>query len=213
MILKILIAALVVVAAAFLLASARSHTVKAPTLPAQAPGASAEARFWAVVEATAQGDPDQSAQSAALRSALGKMTVAQVEEFDRVFQQKMRESYRWDLWGAAYVIRGGASDDGFEYFRRWLISRGRAFYEQALADPDGLAEIVPADAVELEYEEFSQIAMEVWAEKTGRNPSEMPMETGQASSGPLGEPMQEDEAWLAEHYPKLWKRFGSTPLG
>src|SRR5688500_13176599 len=124
MILKILIAALVVVAAVFLLTAARSPDVKAPPIPSGPPGTSAEARVWALVEATAQRDPSQSAQSAVLRAALEKMTVTQIEEFDRVFQQKMRESYRWDLWGAAYVIHGGASDDGFEYFRRWLISRG-----------------------------------------------------------------------------------------
>jgi hypothetical protein len=37
------------------------------------------------------------------------------------------------------VINGGASDDGFDYFRGWLIAQGRAVYEQALADPDSLA--------------------------------------------------------------------------
>ncbi|WP_217498085.1 MULTISPECIES: DUF4240 domain-containing protein [Sphingomonas] len=38
----------------------------------------------------------------------------------------MIRSYRWDLWRAAKVAKGGVSDDGFEYFRTWLISRGRA---------------------------------------------------------------------------------------
>jgi len=26
--------------------------------------------------------------------------------------------------GAAYIINGGCSDDGFEYFRRWLVLQG-----------------------------------------------------------------------------------------
>ncbi|MFL6076856.1 MAG: DUF4240 domain-containing protein [Mycobacteriales bacterium] len=37
----------------------------------------------------------------------------------------MAESYQGDLWGAAYLINGGASDDGFDYFRGWLIARTR----------------------------------------------------------------------------------------
>jgi hypothetical protein len=40
-----------------------------------------------------------------------------------------REAHRWDLWAAAYVINGGASDDGFEYFLGWLMAQGRARWE------------------------------------------------------------------------------------
>jgi hypothetical protein len=52
----------------------------------------------------------------------------------------MAESYRWDLWGAAYLINGGCSDDGFDYFRGWLLSQGRAIWQATLADPDSLAD-------------------------------------------------------------------------
>jgi Protein of unknown function (DUF4240) len=52
----------------------------------------------------------------------------------------MVESYRWELWGAAELLNGGASGDGFEYFRAWLIAQGRAVYEAAMRDPDSLAE-------------------------------------------------------------------------
>lgn len=183
--LKILIAILVVAAAALLLTLAPNQAAKAPPQPARPPASPEVARFWAVVDSTAKHAPNQRAQTAALRSALEKMTVPQIEEFDRVFARKMSESYRWDLWRAAYVINGGASDDGFEYFRRWLISNGRAFYEQALSDPDSLAETIPANAGEGEYEEYSQVAMEVWAARTGRDMSEMPLDTS-GGSRPAG---------------------------
>jgi hypothetical protein len=26
-------------------------------------------------------------------------------------------AYTWDLWGAVFVLNGGDSDDGFEYFQ------------------------------------------------------------------------------------------------
>ena len=42
--------------------------------------------------------------------------------FEAAFRRYLNEAYTWDLWGAADVIHGGCSDDGFEYFRRWLVS-------------------------------------------------------------------------------------------
>jgi len=36
-------------------------------------------------------------------------------------------------------VAGGASDDGFEYFRGRLVAQGRAVYDQAVTDPDSLA--------------------------------------------------------------------------
>lgn len=44
--------------------------------------------------------------------------------------------------GAAKRIFGGRlSDDGFEYFRLWLIGRGRLAFDRAVARPDSLAEL------------------------------------------------------------------------
>ena len=63
-------------------------------------------------------------------------------------------SYREDLWGAAYLINGGASDDGFEYFRGWLMTQGRAVFARAVADPDSLAELPAVPAAALTGEEF-----------------------------------------------------------
>jgi hypothetical protein len=44
------------------------------------------------------------------------------------------------MWGAPYVIHGGCSDDTFNDFRSSLISRGRACFERAIADPDSLSD-------------------------------------------------------------------------
>lgn len=120
--------------------------------------------------------------------------------------------------GAAYVVHGGASDDGFEYFQRWLISKGRATFERVVADPDALAVILAPDPGGVcEFEEFAYIAGEVWQEKTGIDPMTDPQgrfpNTGAAPAvDPSGEPFQEDQAYLANRYPKLWARFGETPL-
>jgi hypothetical protein len=55
-------------------------------------------------------------------------------------QERDDESYRWDLWGAAYQINRGCSDDSFDYFRGWLMAQGQTVWESAVADPDTLAD-------------------------------------------------------------------------
>ena len=53
------------------------------------------------------------------------------------------------MWGAAYVIEDGCSDDCFRDFRNYVISLGRASYSAALRNPDSLAAVAqdeePAD--------------------------------------------------------------------
>jgi hypothetical protein len=57
-------------------------------------------------------------------------------EFQRHFNKMQTESYSWNLWGAAYLMNAGCSDDGFEYFRAWLLAQGRDAVEKAFEDPD-----------------------------------------------------------------------------
>ena len=81
----------------------------------------------------------------------------------------MADAYTWDLWGAAYLINGGCSDDGFAYFRSWLISRGRAAYEEAVRDPDSLADLVDPDRDDYEFEDLWGLALVVYEERTGED--------------------------------------------
>jgi hypothetical protein len=85
------------------------------------------------------GDCDQHA--ARLVAALAELPVAEILAYQHLHDQLMAESYHSDLWGAAYLLNFGCSDDGFDYFRGWLLAQGRAIWEAALQDPDGLAEL------------------------------------------------------------------------
>jgi hypothetical protein len=170
-------------------------------------------KFWSIVDATRTSQPN--AQIKALHASLEKLPVEDIEAFEVAFGNQLKRSYSWDLWGADHVIHGGASDDSFEYFRRWLISRGRRDFESAVADPDSLASIIPANVREpLEFEEFAYVARDVWSNKTGRPASEMPVgaELVYVGLDPSGAPFDESEAALSARYPKLWKRFGTRPL-
>lgn len=98
-------------------------------------------RFWQIIERAAKADHDPDAHTEALRAVLRELSVDEIIAFEVAFRDYLNKAYTWDLWGAAYVIHGGCSHDGFEYFRRWLVTRGREAYEAALADPDSLGEL------------------------------------------------------------------------
>lgn len=172
--------------------------------------------FWAVVDRTAVLEDDPERQLDSLRAILNELSPQEIEAFEASFWRQMGRAYSWDLWGAAYVVHGGCSDDGFEYFRRWLISKGRAVYERVLADADDLADLLVADVEGvLEFEDFSPyVALEVWSSKTGRNMEDFPplLGTTLPPDEPRGTPFHEDAAHLAARYPKLWRRFRETPL-
>jgi len=174
-------------------------------------------KFWQIVKRAAESDHDPDAHEEVLRAELRELSLQEIISFEVAFRRYLNEAYTWDLWGAAYVIHGGCSDDGFEYFRRWLVSRGRDVYEAALADPDSLAQlnIRPGPDGVCEFEAIYYIAGQIFKEKGGqgdvRDYSEP--EAGLGGPGPSGEPFEDDEEHLARRYPKLWRRFGAKPLG
>jgi hypothetical protein len=173
--------------------------------------------FWRIIAHSVETGEDANAQLDALRMALHGLSLKEIISFEVAFRRYLNQAYTWELWGAAYVIHGGCSDDGFEYFRRWLVSRGRGFYESALADPENLAQMDPQlgpDNV-WEFEEIYYVTQDVFKEKGGegdvRDYSEP--EAGMGGPQPSGEPFADDEEYLARRYPKLWRRFGAAPLG
>lgn len=119
-------------------------------------------RFWAFVEEARGGvedsvaDPDGVAEQ--LTEAVAGLPPEEIVGFGVELERLQVEAYRQDLWGAAYLINGGASDDGFDYFRGWLVAQGRETWEAALADPDSLADVVDEEPDE-GFEGFDGEAM------------------------------------------------------
>jgi hypothetical protein len=100
--------------------------------------------FWNLIDGARAGvaDPSDAEQVVNEASALlAREPVSEIVSAAQAFWEVMADSYRVDLWGAAYLINGGCSDDGFEYFRGWLIAQGRATFERIVADPDALADL------------------------------------------------------------------------
>jgi hypothetical protein len=167
-----------------------------------------EAPFWSIVEASKRaGRGSFAAYIESLSSRLSELAAGDIVEFQRTFDQLRDRAYSWDLWGAAYLIGGGCSDDAFADFRSWLVSLGRETYERALADSESLADlrIGPNGEEDAFFEELAYVPSQVFEEKTGEP---MPPETGDRRSEPSGEKWDEDGNDLRERFPKLFAKYG-----
>ena len=165
------------------------------------------ASFWNLIDQTrreANGDPEH--QVELLRERLSELESDEVVAFDRHFVQCHEQAYTWDLWGAAFVLGGGCSDDGFMDFRAWLISRGKRVYETALEDADSLVWAVKASDGECQLEEIQYVAAEAWEQITSLPADEFPEPVIERKAEPDGQPSEEDE--LAERLPNLSRKFG-----
>jgi len=109
------------------------------------------ADFWKLVETSRRGAEDVDDQMGKLHHLLVQLPTEDILGFDTCFQECIRDAYTQELWAAAYIVNGGCSDDGFDYFMGWLIAQGRKSFEDVLADPEKLGAIAePDDHVECE---------------------------------------------------------------
>jgi hypothetical protein len=154
--------------------------------------------FWALLE---PGKDDENPEES-LWDRLQALSPAEIVAFQEHFDRLHAAAYRWDLWGAAYLLEGGCSDDGFTDFRYALIAKGRAVYEAALANPDSLAEV---DIVS--NEDFGYVAAQVYGGKTGGAP--LPDRPYTGPHTPLGEDWDFDDAHEArQRLPQIVARAG-----
>ena len=163
-----------------------------------------DGEFWKIIDETCSDDLDE--QLERLREALQDLDPDQLVAFDEQMSQKVSAAYRWDIWGAAYLINGGCSDDGLEYFRRWLVSRGRKIYEGALENPDSLATLrgLGEEDFLAEFEEFGYVVQEV-AEENPDLPR--PWISVQLPDKPGGDKWDlDDDVQIRRRLPKLAAR-------
>jgi Protein of unknown function (DUF4240) len=164
-----------------------------------------EAGFWSLVERSrADAGGDTGRQTQLLEERLARMPASAIADFGALRRRLDDRAYRWDLWGAAYVIEDGCSDDCFRDFRAYLIALGRPAYEAALRDPDSLAGVVQ-DAETGDWENADEVASEAYEHVTGED---LPAGDSEPSGDPRGTPWDDEQAdELVRRYPRLAARF------
>ncbi|MFI5608773.1 DUF4240 domain-containing protein [Amycolatopsis sp. NPDC051903] len=125
----------------------------------------AATRFWQLID-SARTSGGSAAELLAGRPR-DEIVAAQ-----RTLDELLATSHRSTLWAAAHLVNGGCSDDGFDYFRGWLLTQGRTAFEAAVADPDSLADVAAvraaaADGAELECEDVLYLATTAHLTATG----------------------------------------------
>lgn len=140
-----------------------------------------------------------------LVEALEKLEPDDIIEWNHIFDRFAARAYTRDLWGAAYWINGGASDDGFYYFRCWLIGMGKEVYEKALENPDTLANVIDTD--DNSEAEIYAAAHQAWMLATG-NDDEAPYPARNEVAELQGEKWNfDDEEEVRRRFPRLAKMF------
>lgn len=91
-----------------------------------------EDRFWDIIERSEKGDK--------LVDILSELTVDEIFGYRFWWEHFVRISYTEELWAVAYIVMNGCSDDSFDYFRFWLIARGRTVFLDAMKNPDSLCD-------------------------------------------------------------------------
>ncbi|MER6101986.1 DUF4240 domain-containing protein [Streptomyces sp. NPDC001832] len=133
--------------------------------------------FWNLIDdARAQVNAPADAEAVVERASalLAARPRDEIVAAQQLLWDLMAASYRAPLWAAAYTINGGCSDDGFDYFRGWLIAQGREVFERVVADPDTLAELpviraAAAEAEEMDCERMLGIAWDAHRSATGED--------------------------------------------
>ena len=128
-----------------------------------------EDQFWAIVQkAVDEAGDDEDEYLEVVMHELSKLSLKEMVGFRLRTDKLLDDSYTSEMWCAGYLMNGGCSDDGFEYFRLWVISRGRKVYEAALANPDNLIDYIAEDAEVdfFEFELFWYVAIDAFEEAT-----------------------------------------------
>ena len=163
--------------------------------------------FWHIIASVCHSDPRFTEEwDERLTEALAQLPADEIIEWNHMFDRLAAQAHRTDLWAAAYLINGGSSDDGFYYFRCWLIGMGKHIYDSAVANPDSLASVATprwfAEGINAEAEIYAA-AHRAWMQVTGKSYSD-DYPARNESAELIGEEWDfDDPELMRQHLPQL----------
>lgn len=125
--------------------------------------------YWIIIDKSLKNNSNQDDQEQFLIREISNLTPRQMVGFRLRTDKLLYDTYNSDMWCAGYIMNGGCSDDGFEYFRNWVISRGRNTYYQAKQNPDNLINAIDENLEMYDFESFWYVALEAFKQKTGKD--------------------------------------------
>lgn len=177
--------------------------------------------FWRFIDIS----KIQEDQAEWLTGQLIQLDEKDILDFEFHFEDAMNQCYQSRIWGAAFVLMGGCSDDTFDYFRGWLIGQGEETFHKVLEQPEYLACYITGDTLDEEgfpqNEELLNAGLDAYTfKKTGNmewNDEVHDQLLDEMEKLGLEPPSEIEFDWeeddLEDMFPELWKRFGEDPLG
>lgn len=126
-----------------------------------------EEQYWTLVENSLKQSQNQGQQAQYLISEIKKLSPHDMIGFTLRTHHLLNETYTSEMWCAGHIMNKYCSDDGFENFRCWIISRGKEVYYKAKANPDYLVNEIVEGCEDYEFELFGFVADEAFEETTG----------------------------------------------
>ena len=127
-----------------------------------------ETIFWNIVNLSVKNTNNQDSQERFLVKEIEKLTPKEIIGFRLRTDKFLYDTYNSEMWCAGYIMNGGCSDDGFEYFRNWVISRGKETYYKGKENPDSLiSEFIEGEDY-YDFESFWYVALTAFENKTGK---------------------------------------------
>lgn len=169
-----------------------------------------EDKFWRVIEPVSKVKHHKiRKQERRMNRALKKLNDQELFEFALTYDRLHHLAERWDIWEVAYHTCSGCSDDGFIYFRNWLIGRGRKAFYAVLQNPDNLADCpVKGDSFAPQEVEWDLEPCNVWesrkSSRTADDWFDLLPEERYTHPGLTGTPFDENDIdGFRTRYPRL----------
>jgi hypothetical protein len=181
--------------------------------------------FWKIIDSARKENDGWEDMYEPLVDRLTALEPNEILLWKNIFDEYQILSYKNKLWAAAYVINGGCSDDGFDYFRGWLTAQGRKIFLKALKEPDSLATVEAAEG-DVEFEDILGAAADAYSKKMGINDKNYKLFYDDLGKNPLPDEIKkemvseieyakdidiewddEEEGDLKKILPKLYKAF------
>lgn len=158
--------------------------------------------FWDLIEQAKDKSSSPLGRSSQLTNLLEGFSASAIKIFASMFEEKLVESFTWELWAIAYITLGGCSDDGYKDFRAWLISEGKDVYRSTKANPEALIDLTDRP---MQLQGMLNAADDAYYSRTNKP---LVLKKRQLKAEPAGIPWTDEE--LPSRYPRTCRKFDFT---
>lgn len=161
--------------------------------------------FWELIDDSRKETETKDDFLEVLSKKLEGFKPSELKRFQKLVLTYQNQLNHWDIWALAYIVRRGCGDDCFDYFRLWVVSKGKEVFEAVKNNDSIKFRKIFADE-DPTFEEFEYLTEEIYEEITDK---EMKQPSVRASKI-KGEEWDEDK--ICDDYPELCKIFNfKTP--